>query len=124
MKQLKIKHLLLAVLIITSITGCGTTNTDYKSAEVELTEQSREVNIQNKSDYTQAILDLITSGNSDSTVVVCSISSEDIEQNAIIEQIYWFNGSIYAQVNNKYMYRFQLSSDNLIESYIKYELEA
>ena len=124
MRQLKIKHLILTIMIMICITGCGTQDTDYRSAEIELTKQSREVNIQNKSEYTQAILELITSGNSSSTLVECDIVSEDIEQDAIIEQIYWFNGSIYAQVNNKYMYRFQLNSNNLIESYIKYELEA
>lgn len=112
------------VVILASIsifTGCTSNivETDYPT----LTEQSRKASIQDsdKEYYYNTILELIRTGKSDNADV--SILSIDIVDNATIEQIYWSNGSIYIQINNKYMYRFQLNSSNKIESYIKYELE-
>lgn len=51
------------------------------------------------------------------------ISTEDVYEGATINNIYTFDYSIYLQVN-KSMYRFQFNENNMIESYIKYELEA
>ena len=52
------------------------------------------------------------------------ISEEDIITDAQINQQYFLGMSLYIQVNDTYMYRFQLNENGLIESYIKYSLEA
>lgn len=123
-KQQKIKQIAILVLLSTLLIGCGNISDDSKAVEIELTNQSREISIDNKDLYTAEILKLITTGQPVSNLASCTFSEDDIVADALIEQIYWFNGSIYAQVNNKYMFRFQLDSQNHIESYIKYELEA
>lgn len=118
------KLILLLVISLLALSGCSNQNNNNDNNIVEITNQSREVNIQNKDEYTQALISMITTGKSDSNLISCNIAEEDITSDAVIEQIYWFNGSIYTQINNKYIYRFQLDSNNIVESYVKYELEA
>lgn len=52
------------------------------------------------------------------------IADEDIVDGAVAKQFYLFNNSIYLQIDDLVMYRFQLNKNTKVTSYIKYELEA
>lgn len=115
-----IKTLIIINVISTVLIGCSNSNTSAQEDKIaSLTSQSRTVTIENKDTIEDYILGIITTGESDKF----NLDSQDIIKDAQIKQIYWFNGSVYTQVNDKYMYRFQLNEYNEIESCIKYELE-
>ena len=115
-----IKTLIIINVISTVLIGCSNNNTSAQEDKIaSLTSQSRTVTIENKDTIEDYILGIITTWESDKF----NLDSQDIIKDAQIKQIYWFNGSVYTQVNDKYMYRFQLNEYNEIESCIKYELE-
>lgn len=128
--QIKKAALVLLTLMILCITACGknsnnSVNMDLVFAkQVKYTELSRTNNIENKDKYLNDIETFISTGetserfNSD-----VRIDDRDIQDNVNINNKYFFNGSIYVQCNDV-MYRFQLDENNIIISYIKYELEA
>lgn len=45
-------------------------------------------------------------------------------QDAEIKQCYFSNNAIYIQINDTHMFRFQLNTEDKIESYIVYKIEA
>jgi hypothetical protein len=105
------------------LSGC---NNHHNVKSIDFTEQSRTVSIENKDLYRSELLTLIQSGEAQG---ICKddfeFDSYDIIENAEVKQCYYFNGSIYLQISDEYMYRFQIdTTDNKIESYVKYTLEA
>ena len=123
--MLKTNYIIPLSILAITLTLCGC-NTTHSVKSVDNTEISRTVNLDNKEHYKDELLTLIKTGETSS---ICKnnfkINTDDVVDNAELKQYYFFNGSIYLQINDMYMFRFQLdTTDNLIESYIKYNLEA
>lgn len=121
------RHIKVCILLITiisaMITGCGKEET-YLDHEKEMKSSV----IENKQQYEDALAELIHTGEiAEENQFIESymvFHDDDIVQDAEIKQCYHTYSAIYIQVNDNYMYRFQLNSDKKIESYIKYGLEA
>ena len=119
MKFQKIKIIALLLIVIT-LCGCN-----ERPEPTDYTVQSRTVTIDNKQLYANELLTLIKTGETQSICIESFIFNElDIVSDAVMKQCYYFNGSIYMQISDTYMFRFQLDSENKVESYIKYSLEA
>ena len=130
MKQNKLQ-LMLLISILTSLilVGCnvsieGLTNKS-NNTQPRVEDISRKVVIGDSELYVQNIIKAIqTGGTNELFVEDFEISSSDIIDTPNIKNRYIFNNAIYLQINDEYMYRFQLNNyTKLIESYIKYQLE-
>lgn len=117
------KIFIVAVLVTITLTGC-TFNTNNTN---DLTEISRTVEIEDKEQLLNEVKQFITTEKTDEFKYISSELS--INNSDVLDTIqddceyYLFKGSFYLQTDN-YMYRFQFNKDNIIESYIKYNLEA
>lgn len=120
--ELIIKALWILLFAVIILSGCSSVKED---TSVDFTEQSRTVSIENTEQYINDLKAFIETGEK-TEIFTESIEMFDVDKvsNAEIKQHYEFNGSIYIQVNDTYMYRFQLNKENKIESYIKYSIEA
>ena len=124
MKKLKSKHLMLSLalaLITLAITGCSNT---IANTQTDFTKESREVRIENKERYINDLTQFILTGETTDIFDNVVIDNNDILVNVEINNYYYFNSSIYLQIGDDMMYRFQLDSNNKVVSYIKYNLEA
>lgn len=121
----KIKILLITLVItLSSLLGCSLTSSNSVN-QTRNEDVSRQVVISNIEEYKSSLLSLIKTGEYNNMFIEEFFFSEyDIVRSAEINNSYIFNNAIYLQINNEYMYRFQLnSSTKLIESYIRYQLE-
>lgn len=106
------KSIFILLCIVILISGCSfnkkTDKTDMK-------------------DISNQVINFITTGEKselfDKNIKIDKLDKIDINTEIIVNNIYKFDNSIYIQINNL-MYRFQLNNKNIIESYVKYELEA
>ena len=123
--MLKTNYIIPLSILVITLTLCGC-NTTHSVKSVDNTEVSRTVTLENKETYKEELLTLIKTGEIQSICAdTFNIDTDDIVENAELKQYYFFNGSIYLQIDDMYMYRFQLDTNsNKIESYIKYKLEA
>lgn len=120
--DLVIKVLWVILFAVIILSGCSSVKDDTPT---DFTEQSRTVSIENTEQYINDLKKFIETGEK-TEIFTENIAMFDVDKvsNAEIKQHYEFNGSIYIQVNDTYMYRFQLNKENKIESYIKYSIEA
>lgn len=123
MKKIKVLVITL-VIALSSLLGCSLTS-DNSVNQTRNEDISRQVVISNIEEYKTSLLNLIKTGENNTMFIEEFFFSEyDIVRSAEINNSYIFNNAIYLQINNEYMYRFQLnSSTKLIESYIRYQLE-
>ena len=124
MKKSKNRQLMigLALILITlAITGCSNT---IANTQADFTKESREVRIENKERYINDLTQFILTGETTDIFDNIVIDNNDILVNVEISNYYYFNNSIYLQIGDDMMYRFQLDSNNKVVSYIKYNLEA
>lgn len=123
MKKIKVLVITL-VIALSSLLGCSLTS-DNSVNQTRNEDISRQVVISNIEEYKTSLLNLIKTGEYNTMFIEEFFFSEyDIVRSAEINNSYIFNNAIYLQINNEYMYRFQLnSSTKLIESYIRYQLE-
>lgn len=128
MKHNTLRNRLTVLLMITtaciSLTACGQPK---KVIEADYTEASRTVSIQNKDEVVNTLLSIIQGNEIDVTSVSFIddnfyFNTNDISSDTSEYRYYFFNGSCYIQLG-EYMYRFQFVND-VIDSYIKYNLEA
>lgn len=107
-------------LILTTVpVGCNFSNS---SSDIEA-QYNKNINIDN---YKEPILNAVSTGEVNELFIAdFYIYEEDLVSNPEIKQYYSSNNTIYLQISDKYMYRFQLNNaTGLIESYLKYNLEA
>lgn len=119
----KLINILLCTIVVSSvaIVGCGSTN---KLNDKYLTNESRTVCIEDKDNTLNAIKAVIVDNSTNEMFVDgFFIEDKDLITEPQINEVYYFNNSIYIQTNNKAMFRFQLNDENKIETYIKYNLE-
>lgn len=123
MKRHVIVCILLTIIISAMIAGCGKEST-YLDHEKEMKSSV----LENKNQYNDALVELIRTGEiaEDNQFIESYMvfHDEDVVSDAELKQCYHTYSAVYIQVNDDYMYRFQLNSDKKIESYIKYGLEA
>lgn len=108
--------ILLFIICGLMLTSCGA----KEESERVITETSRTVYVNDKDGLSNQLLEAIRG---ESSYYAFNIDERDICKDAEISQEYWFNGSLYMQIQN-YMYRFQMTPDGQVISYIKYTLEA
>lgn len=119
-------------LVLVMCTGCGILDNIEKQKQQSkidnITNESRQVTINSPDIYKDSLINIICGNEINEDSILYSelfyIENEDIIPNAELKQYYYFNGAIYLQINDTYMYRFQLDNNNVIVSYIKYILEA
>ena len=124
MKKSKNRQLVISLvltLIALAITGCSNT---IANTQADFTKESREVRIENKEHYINDLTQFILTGETTDIFDNVVIDNNDILVNVEINNYYYFNSSIYLQIGDDMMYRFQLDSNNKVVSYIKYNLEA
>ena len=110
-------NLLILLMVVMVMVSCG-------SEQVVETEEIRDVStvdskVDNKEEVESKLIDYISGV---AQPEYFTINSGDYITGCEVNNIYWFNNSIYLQAN-KYMYRFQLDSSNNIVSYVKYTLD-
>lgn len=114
---MKIKKLLaFSILATLMLTSCGVNSTPVKNNKTEIVYDTTTIQA--------SVMNLIQTGEKDSSFTEeFSFDTEDML--SVIESCknYYSQGAYYIQTST-YMYRFQLSEDGKIESYIKYNLEA
>lgn len=105
----------LAIMLSLIFTGCGNNNLS----------DNRDTNNIDISDYSD-IEELLINGytTSDKFDSDFKFNNMDKLDSISIKEYYIADKVIYLQVNNKYIYRFQLNDNDKIQSYIKYNLEA
>jgi hypothetical protein len=128
-----VKKLASILLVITQVsiisTGCATLDaiknvtTESSDTQSKFTDVSRTVTMSNPDQYKTDIVNMIQTG------TVASECDEEFEFNEVdivsdieVKQYYYFNNAIYLQINDKYMYRFQLDDNDKVASYIKYSI--
>jgi hypothetical protein len=96
---------------------------------VDYTNDSRMVNVVDKDTVIEQLKSFISGTDAEELSKFNSevlISEEDKLDNLEVNNYYFFNSAYYIQVksgNSQYMYRFQIDTNNIIQSYIKYSLE-
>lgn len=118
--QSKLACILLALIMC--LTGCQSTT---------ITQQTNNfINEENKENYKNTLLNFIKTGEIPQEESIFSQnfieSIDDIRkiENAEIKQCYFSNNAIYIQINDMYMFRFQFNTEEKIDSYIVYKIEA
>ena len=120
----KLTRLIIISAITVSLTGCSALTSKSNIEQSRNTDISRIVTISNIDDYKSYTLNLIKTGETNNIFIEDFLfSQDDIISDANVINSYIFNNAIYLQINDKFMYRFQLNSDKLVESYIRYQLE-
>lgn len=115
---MKLRKLILASLISITLCGCNL----LPNSNTEITQQKLDASIEK---YKESLIMALTTGEVNEFFIEdLYIYEEDLVSTPEIKQYYSSNNTIYLQINDKYMYRFQLNNaTGLIESYIKYNLE-
>jgi hypothetical protein len=132
MKQ-KVKKLAFIFLIVTQVsiisTGCATLDaildvtSEDSDTQSKYTDASRTVTITNVDQYKNDMVNMIETGTPASECIEdFEFNENDITSAVDLKQYYYFNNAIYLQVNDKYMYRFQLDDNDKVASYIKYSI--
>lgn len=127
-RKQKLIVLILSIIGLT-LSGCSTLDaikgitSGDNDTQSKFTESSRQITMSNPDEYKNDILKLIQSGEKTSKFSEeFEFNDIDLMSSAEIKQYYYFNNSVYLQISNKYMYRFQLNDSNEICSYIKYSI--
>lgn len=106
-----IKKIIAVVMISLVLTGCN-----------EKTEVTDAFEFESYINELKYLIENGISENSDIYTDEFKFSYEDLSE-CDINEYYAIDNAIYLQVNDKYMYRFQLNDNKKIDAYIKYSLE-
>jgi hypothetical protein len=128
-----VKKLASILLVITQVsiisTGCATLDaildvtSEDSDTQSKYTDASRTVTITNVDQYKNDMVNMIETGTPASECIEdFEFNENDITSAVDLKQYYYFNNAIYLQVNDKYMYRFQLDDNDKVASYIKYSI--
>lgn len=115
------KYLLFIFLMSLILCGCSNTKSGVSSKEYATS------NI-DASTVSSQLLDIIKTGNTENYSIVAEgfeLDGTDIVGDATINNTYTSDNAMYIQIKSndkQYMFRFQLNENNIVTSYIKYNL--